>query len=79
LPLRACEFESHREHLKHFTLLLMKTETDLDKLKTLDELHEELKYYRERFIPTGNAGSMWRSLRVSNLLMEINRRKMEEK
>jgi hypothetical protein len=57
----------------------MKTETDLDKLKTLDELHEELQYYRERFIPTGNAGSMWRSLRVSNLLMEINRRKMEEK
>jgi hypothetical protein len=57
----------------------MKTETDLDKLKTLDELHEELKYYRERFIPTGNAGSMWRSLRVSHLLMEINRRKMEEK
>jgi hypothetical protein len=47
--------------------------TDLDKTKSLDELREELRYYREELKPTGMAGHMWRDLRVRNLLLAISR------
>ena len=40
---------------------------DLDKNKTLDELHKELHYYRLEFKPSGMAGNMWRTLRIKHL------------
>jgi hypothetical protein len=47
--------------------------TDLDKTKSLDELREELRYYREEFKPSGMAGHMWRDVRIRNLLVAIAR------
>jgi hypothetical protein len=47
--------------------------TDLDKTKSLDELREELRYYREEFTPTGMAGHMWKDIRIRNLLLAISR------
>jgi hypothetical protein len=47
--------------------------TDLDKTKSLDELREELRYYREEFTSTGMAGHMWRDVRIRNLLVAIAR------
>jgi hypothetical protein len=46
--------------------------TDLDKTKTLDELREELNYYRTEFVPTGMAGNLWRDARITSLLLAIS-------